>query len=950
MNPIKKYILPVTLVFAGLISTYAQASNPQGRKLPESITDATVSKQQQDTVTVSNEIDVELPWTIDYGFFKKTKEEDVTSSSSTYVPGVITYNNTQSISDFIDGFLPGVMGINNIRNLGNVLYVVDGIPGRDISSLTADEVERISVLKDVNALVLYGSQGRNGAIVITTKRGVEGRNRVSVSASYDVKTPVKYPTYLGSARYMQLYNEARMNDGLTALYDEDVIQNTMDGLNPYKYPDVDFYSDTYLKPYTFQTNVSSTFSGGNDRVSYFVNMDHKYIGTLEKLNPDANKGRNQFKIRGNLDFQINDWISSTVDISAYLDYNRRAHARSLDAGTTFRPNLYSPLIPTSYVSSIIGDQLSAIQTYDGYLLGGSVSYTGITPVADIYARGYVKSFQNLNQVANTLNFDLSSITKGLSAKTFLSLDYFNSYNLTINNIYNFYQPVWENDSIVALNALGQADRKDQTENASSTGFNFLIGAYAQLNYTKQINKDHIFNAALLGYTNSLILNRQVQKDKQSHLALSAAYSFRKKIFADFSSAYSHSIKLAENNRGGFSPTFGLGYLISEEDFLKDHPVIDHLKVKASGGILKTDINIDGYFLAQETYNLTPGSFTWADGQRSSARTILNRGQNLALDFEERKDRSVGFETSLFKSLFLEMNYFEMTFGNKVTQLSNTVYPSFYSAFTPWSNYNEDRYKGVELNANFTKSIGKVTAKIGVNYLNINTEVVKYDEMVQYDYLSRIGQPSSAILGLVSDGFYNSSDFTAEAPVPVFGEVSAGDLKYLDLNGDGLIDNNDRTFIGKSSFSHALGINLMLKYRSVSLFMLGRGRFGADGMRNGDYYWVDGDTKYSEVVLGRWTPETAETATYPRLSSKANSNNFRNSTFWLYDKSYFDIDRVQLTYEFNERICSSLGLENLSINISGTNLVKFAPHREYLELNVGGNPQFRSFMIGLRTSL
>jgi hypothetical protein len=292
----------------------------------------------------------------------------------------------------------------------------------------------------------------------------------------------------------------------------------------------------------------------------------------------------------------------------------------------------------------------------------------------------------------------------------------------------------------------------------------------------------------------------------------------------------------------------------------------------------------------------------------------------------------------------------MTFGNQVTQLSNTQYPSFYTPFTPWSNYNEDRYKGIELNANFTKSIGDLNVNIGVNYLNINTEVVKYDELVRYDYLARVGQPTNAIMGLVADGFYNSSDFTGEGPVTVFGEVMPGDLKYVDQNGDNLIDNNDRTFIGKSSFSNALGINLMLKYKSFSLFMMGRGRFGAEDIMDGNYYWVDGDDKYSEVVLGRWTEETAGTATYPRLSSKANNNNFQNSTFWLYDKSYFDIERVQLTYELNRGLCARLGLENLSINISGANLVKFAPNREQLELNVGGTPQFRSFMIGLRTSL
>ncbi len=965
MNQIHNYILLGVLVLSGLIPSHAQQSNPGSKQMHESIENLQVPQQvQNDTVVLHVKAGNDISQPIDFGFMQKTKKEDVTSASSINVADLITYNNTQSIAGFVNGFFPGTLGINNIRGLGNVLFVIDGIPGRDISSLTADEIERISVLKDVNALTLYGSQGRNGAIVITTKRGVIGKNRINVSTSYHMKVPIAYPTYLGSAEYMQLYNEARLNDGLTELYDEEAIQNTIDGENPYRYPDVDFYSADYLKPYTSQTNVSTSFTGGNEKVRYFVNMDHKFNGTLENLNPDVNKGQNQFKVRGNLDFKINNWISSSVDIMTYLNNSRSAHASVLASGATFRPNLYAPLIPSSYASSALQGQLSAIRTYDGNILGGSTSFTGITPIADIYAKGYLRAVENISQVANTITFDLSKITEGLSAKTYVSLDYSDNYSLSINNRYNFYQPTWgvdstgtwENDSIVALDALGEADRKDQTENVSTNGFGVRYGAYAQLNYIKQLNESHSFNAVLLGYTNSLMAEDRTQLDKQSHLALSAVYSYRSKIFADFSAAYSHSVKLDQGNRGGLSPTFGLAYLLSEEGFLKDNAIIDYLKLKASGGVLKTDINMNGYFLYQEVYDLNSGVVSWADGARSSSRTTLINGRNQNLTFEDRTDVNIGIETSLLNSLFLELNYFQMTFGNQVTQLKSTKYPSFYSDFSPYSNYDEDIFNGVEINVNFSKSIGDLSANFGVNYLNINSEVVLKDELVEFDYLSRIGQPTSAILGLVADGFYQNSDFTdageliSTLPVPQFGAVKAGDIKYVNQNDDNLIDNNDRTFIGKSMFSHALGINLLLKYKSVSLFMLCTGRFGAEGMLNGDYYWVDGTDKYSEIVLDRWTETTSESATYPRLSSNANNNNFRNSTFWLYDKSSFDLDRIQLTYELNESVCNKLGLNSLSVNVAGVNLAKFAPNKDYLELNIGGIPQFRYYMVGLRTSL
>ena len=966
MNHIHNYILTGVLVLFGVMPLHAQQENVPGGEFPESnIASQTDQKEQPDSVSFYT---TSLPGSdqiVDFGFFQKTKREDVTSASSINVADVITFNNTQNIAGFVNGFFPGAMGLNNLRGNRDVLYVVDGIPGRNISALTADEIERISILKDVNALALFGSQGRNGAIVITTKRGAPGKTKISVSASYNVKMPVVYPTYLGSGEYMQLYNEARVNDGLTALYDEEIIQNTIDGVNPYRYPDVDFYSDEYLKPKASQTKISASFSGGNERVRYFVNMDHKFDGSLEKLNPSANIGKNQFKVRGNLDFKINDWISSTVDIMTYIDNHRRAHASVLSAGTTFRPNLYAPLLPVSYVSSSIQDQLSAIKTYDGYILGGSATYPGVTPIADIYAKGYLRDVENITQVANTLDFDLSNVVEGLSARTYISLDYNDTYFLSINNKYNFYQPTWgidstgtwESDSIVALDPLGEADRKDQTENISTKGFNLRYGFYGLVNYDKEFAENHSINAVLLGYTNSLMVDGQTQLDKQSHIAFNLGYSYQNKLFADFSGAYSHSIKLPEGNRGGLSPTIGLAYLLSEEGFLKDNSMIDFLKLKATGGILKNDININDYFLYQEVYDLnSSGVFNWADGARSSNRTTLLNGRNRNLTFEDRTDLSVGIETSLFNALFLEMNYFQMAFGNQVTQLDNSLYPSFYSDFAPYSNFNEDLFTGIEIQLNFTKTVGDFQGSVGFNYLNINTEVVKVDESTEFDYLSREGQSTSAILGLVDDGFYTPSDFTGEGqllstlPVPQFGEVQPGDIKYIDQNGDNLIDNNDRKYIGKSMYPHNLGINLLLRYKSFSIFMLCHGRFGAEGMLNGDYYWVDGDDKYSEVVLDRWTEETMETATYPRLSSKANNNNFRNSTFWIYDKSYLDIDRLQLTYELNASASQRIGLNDLSISLAVVNLAKFGPNTDYLELNVGNNPQFRHFMVGLRTSL
>jgi hypothetical protein len=187
------------------------------------------------------------------------------------------------------------------------------------------------------------------------------------------------------------------------------------------------------------------------------------------------------------------------------------------------------------------------------------------------------------------------------------------------------------------------------------------------------------------------------------------------------------------------------------------------------------------------------------------------------------------------------------------------------------------------------------------------------------------------------------------PVPQFGKVYPGNIKYVDLNDDGVIDANDKKTIGNNSFPYTLGLNCMVGYKRFSLFVLGKMQSGAQTMRNG-YYWVNGQDKYNTTVLGRWTPETAATATYPRLTTTAGANDFQNSSFWLYDKSYFDIRRVQLTYEISDRICQKIGFNKINLDLGAENLIKIAPNKDILELNVGGNPEFRIYTVGLRMSL
>ena len=898
---------------------------------------------------------------IKLGIGTKNKRNMVGATSTITPKNHMTYDNTQWVRDYIEGLLFGVKGSSNIRGMGNALFVIDGVIGRDPNILNMEEVDQITVLKDANAVALYGSQAKNGVIVINTKRGLINRRVANVNVRYGLKTPISLPNYLGSADYMTLYNEARTNDGLELQYDPTLIEEFKNSNNPYRYPDVDFYSEDYLRSMATTADITTEFSGGNDKTQYYVNMGWNYSQSLVNLNPDANAGSNRFNVRGNIDFRVNDFIKSSVDAVAILSSDKTSLSNLLNEGTTFKPNAYAPLLPVSMIDTLgnpaLAAQVNAAGIFDGMLLGGSQQFKEDAPVADVIAGGYQNRIFRSTQFNNSVDFDLDMITEGLSAKTYLSFDFYDAYSLSISNKYRVYEPTWEGDKIVALTPYGDVDQKDLTENVSTNDYTTRLGFYGLINYQKDFSENHSIQSTLLGYVNSHKSNNSIQPNNNAHIGFQLSYDFKEKLFVDFSSAYVSSTKLPEGNRGDFAPTGGVAYILSEEDFIKNIDLINFLKIKATAGVIKSDLGISNYYLYDETYS--DGSwYNWADGIAQNRLKNISQGANNLLGFEERVDLNLGFESYLMNSVWLEFNYFKIDMDKQLVTLDNK-YPSFYDAFKPYDNYNKDTYKGFELGLDYLKKFNDVTFKLGGNILYAQSEVTKRDEIYEFNYQYRVGNPVESIFGLVDQGFYAQNDFITdsqgnltlkdELPVPAYGAVQPGDIKYLDKNNDGIIDNNDREKIGQWTNPWSYGINLKLQYKDLSLFVLGVGQFGGESNMSDDYYWVDGNDKYSEVVLNRWTPETANTATYPRLSAGANNNNFRTSTFWMYDNSFFEVKRVQLTYEFTDKVCQKLKMQNLSVNVAGSNLLELSKNSDVRQLNIGGNPQYRYFTLGLRTS-
>ena len=452
------------------------------------------------------------------------------------------------------------------------------------------------------------------------------------------------------------------------------------------------------------------------------------------------------------------------------------------------------------------------------------------------------------------------------------------------------------------------------------------------------------------------ISEQYHRTSNANIGVYLGYDYQDKYFVNFSEAVVHSAKLPEGNRQAYSPTFSLGWRLSEEDFLNQSEVVDELKFTVSAGILHTDIDIDDYFLYQSIYTQTDGAwFNWRDGALSRS-TDSRRGENNDLTFAKRKEINLGVEASLFDEKFqIQGSFFANEISGGVIQ-ADILYPSHFvtywpnSSFIPYVNYNEDERIGFDFNINWKEQFGGVETTLGLVGTYYNTTATRRAEMHQDTYQNRQGNPLDAIWGLESQGFFSSVEEIENSPIQSFGQVAPGDIKYKDQNADGVIDAQDEVYLAKGGWfgsPFTLGVNFTAKWKDFTFFALGVGRFGAHAMKNSSYFWIDGEDKYSIIVRDRWTQETSETASYPRLTTTNSNNNFRSSDFWLYSTDRFDLAKVQISYNLPKALYAKSFVSELGVYINGSNLLTVSSEREILELNVGQTPQNRFFNLGLK---
>jgi TonB-linked SusC/RagA family outer membrane protein len=772
------------------------------------------------------------------------------------------------------------------------------------------------------------------------------KKQVNVSGNYGISIPSALPEYLSSADYMEFNNEARQNDGLAPLYDSGTIANYRTG-NKYRYPSVDYNSDEYLKSFKSFSRVTTDFSGGNNTMKYFIYMGWDQRGSLLNFGEGKNSKENKFNFRGNVDMKINNWIRSSIDGVAVLDNLTGALGNYFSEAATRLPNLYSPVIPISLIMGPDKNPLlkSRKNDIDGkYLLGGTSNYRA-NAFADGYSAGTSENIDRMISFNNRIDFDLKELVDGLAFHTNLSFDFYTSYNQVVQNSYSVYEPKWDaaKDSIVSLVQYG-TDARSGIQNVSGQTFQRRIGFYGLFDYDKTFGV-HRVQGSLSGFGSLITTQSVVQPDKNLNFGLRLMYSYKDKYLADFSSALVKSGKLPEGGRSAFSPSFGLAWLISSEDFMGAIPAVNYLKLRASVGILNTDAGISGYYYYDNIYG-TAANYSWYDGV-AYAGTVSNIGKNPGLSFEKRKEINLGFESALFNhQLSLDFNAFSSIYSKQMTRLNNS-FPGYFANYVPYGNYNENSYRGVELGLSFNKRFGDLSFSIGANSLLIDNKVLKRDETWSSDYLYRAGRPVDALFGLIADGLFMDQNEIKSHEFQMFGIAKPGDIKYIDQNKDGIINDDDQVQIGRTMSPFTYGLNVKISYKGLTLYALGNGNIGRDAYISNNYYWVDGNDKYSTYILDRWTQATKTTATLPRLSSQTNNNNYRVSTYWLYKDNYFTLNHLQLTWTIPGDDLKISKMKNLSLYINGLNLFTISRYRDIRELNIGSEPQYRSFSLGVK---
>ena len=916
----------------------------------------------QKSINVTLQPDTEVLDEVVVVGYGSQKKESVVGAISTLdikklkVPGA-------SISNVLAGQLSGVVamtrsgepgknsaadfyirGVSSFKGTSTPLVLVDGIE-RDLDLVDTDDIASFSILKDASASAVYGVRGANGVILITTKKGEEGKPAINVRTEFGFTSPTKRPKMLDSARWAELYNEASS----TKYYSDETIQNS----DPDLYPDVDWF-DALFDDMAENQRVNLSITGGGDIVKYYVsgsfyNESSIYKNAGNIYGYDSSINYNKFNFRANIDLNLTKSTVLNVNLANIYEKSFGPGFGDNDNdiwGYTFNasPNAFP------------------IEYSDGKLSGPSTD-SGFNPWNMLVHSGYREQFWNSAQALVGVTQDIGKLWKpleGLTANLKFSWDAWNTTLQRRSKTPTFYHARGRDDQGNLIYDDNNGDGEWDPVHTGSESLGFAIGRSGtmtrylegSLNYNRLFAEKHRVGALLL-YNQKIHTNTQASSGdaalpyKNQGLAGRVTYAFKDTYFAEVNVGYNGSENFARGHRFGFFPAAAIGWMMSNEKWFE--PItntVDMLKLKASYGKVGND-DIGGQRRWVYESSIVGGG-NWQYGQSANQGgdgIRIGEVENLNASWEEALKLNVGIEFSLFNKVKVQADYFREERTGIFLQRAGL--PAIVGISTiPYVNIGETLNQGFDSNIEYSQKIGNVYVTARGNFTYNRNKLKNNDEPDwEYKYQNRIGKPfgsggSMQPFGLVALGLFQSQEEIDNSPVQSFGEYRVGDIKYQDINGDGVINTQDQIAIGYTNLPeimYGFGATAQWKNWDFNVFFQGAARtsFFLSGSSVKSLFSSGNlersavnENIYNNVWMSTNTPEQNANVLYPRLSNGSGgagaSNNTQTSTWWQRNGSFIRLKNMEIGYTLPKSLTSKTFIKSFRFYVSGSNLLTFAP--------------------------
>jgi len=804
------------------------------------------------------------------------------------------------------------------------IAIVDGVE-RDLYSIDPEAIESVTIQKDALSNMFLGMRSSRGALIITTKNpDAKGGFHLSLTGKFGISSALKSgPNPLSAYQYAYLLNEALLNDGKSPLYTYDDFEAYRNGTSPYLHPDVN-WKDAIMNNSTTSQAYNLNVTGGGRVAQYFVSLGYYSENGLFKTS-DANSYNTNFKYNRYL-------ITSKVNINVTDEFKVSMSLMGLEEGN--QPGGISGTGYSDLLSNVWQTPNNAYPVLNpNGTYGGNASYT-----QNLYAQttgsGYISS--NTRDVVGTINlkYDFDKLVRGLSVGATGNISSQVRNAIVRTKQAQVFQYSITQQGNEAYDKYGDVSSQTNSYRSVST-YQYMYGKM-YVDWERQFGM-HGVKASLWGDTRTILNNYDLPMIP-SNIGQKVEYNYDNKYFAQAAVTESYYNRYDNGRRWGTFWAVGLGWDISKEKFMEASK-IDQLKLRATYGHTGNGIDNAGYFSYLKRYN-EDGGFWYSNGTSMSNGGSVSEISPLAntlLTWEKGRKVNVGLDLTLLKNrLTLSADYYNdyyydiLQSRGKSIQLLGIAYPA--------ENIGKTRYYGLETQLSWQDHIGKVNYYVSANWsMEQNKRLFMDEQYVPYDYLKMTGQPTGAIYGLVATGFLTAKDIADGYPVMNgFNNIQAGDVKYKDMNGDGEINEFDRTVIGGDKPTCYFGIDLGFEWKGLEVTALIQGAYNRD-LYNSDRTLLEGfqviGQSYGQAytnLLNRWTPETAETATYPRLTAGGNMYNYGNnwnSSLFVQNGNYIRLKNATVSYKLPENFCRNyLGGLRVKIFVQGQNLLTWSRTR------------------------